>query len=230
MRRIVDNSYDFAIRYWPGLLIGLLILTFLMRFHWSFRVLAAIVLIGIAFIALAGSFLAFRDMMLGNDSEPNFIRRLSEKASEARERIGSLSAEQQAIEEKIADLKSIREQVEHEGSGKQWGKSLALLKGYEEELAIRSTKLDFYRKSLKSLTELEEKWRQEEHLKELQVELEQLRKPDALESAQMESLREELAYEKKLLTTYRSLSKELDKTDSLQGAQKLRVDLDRLLE
>ncbi len=230
MRGFVDKVYTLAIKYWPLVLLLIVGLVLLMRLHWFVRVLAAAVFVFICFVALAAAAIALYDLLTDGVDEPRFLVRLRSRAARARERIKFLADQIEEIEGHIAQLRNIERQPNQEASGKQWDKSLALLKGYEEELALRRTKLAFYRRSLRSLGEIESKWVQERRLKELQRDLDQLRTPSKQEVEQMKLLREELAYEAKLLTTYQELSKRIDKVEKLAEAQAVRRELDRLLE
>lgn len=232
IRHLLDRSYDVTRAYWPFFLGVIVLVALLMRVHWGFRVLAFALLAIVAVITVTGAAVALYDLSTGGVREPKFLLRLAARSEQARERIRRLTAERTDIRQRIDQLRQFGASGEREGtevSGKQWGKSLALLEGYEREFELRSAKLEFYRQSLRSLTELEEKWRQERRLNELQRDLERLRKPNEQETERMRTLRAELAYEDKLLTTYRDLSKRIDQADDLTQARGVREDLDRLL-
>ena len=232
VRNFLDRVYDLARDYWPYLLIALAVTAVLMRVHWGFRVVALIAAVVVGVVLLLGAAMSVYDLSRGGVREPKFLLRLAARSEQARERILKLSSERSDIDERIAQLRGISragEQESAEVSGKQWGKSLALLEGYERERELRSAKISFYEQSLSSLTDLEAKWRQERRLNELQRDLERLRKPNVAETERMKTLRAELAYEDKLLTTYRELSKRIDRADDIDAARGLRADLDRLL-
>lgn len=232
IRKSLDRTYDFARANWPYLLGLILVVALLMRVHWGFRVLALILLLAVAIVTVTGAIVALYDLSVGGVREPQFLLRLSARSEQARDRIRKLTTERVDIEQRISQLRQLGEAGSRERAGvdgKQWGKSLALLEGYEREYELRSAKLEFYRQSLRSLTELEEKWRQERRLNELQRDLERLRKPNEQETERMRTLRAELAYEDKLLTTYRDLSRRIDRADDLKQARGVREDLDRLL-
>lgn len=229
LRNFLDQVFRSVQRYWQLYLLLVLALFFLMRLHWSIRVLAAAVFVFVALIAILGAVVAVIDSMTDNGSEPQFLQRLVERANSARSRISELRKEAREIEIKIKELETLTE-TEKLTSGKQWGKSLALLTGYQEELALREAKAEFYARSMKTLTELNEKWRQERRLNELQNGLKQLRTPVGKdEQLKMRALKEDLTREQELLKSYKELSKRLDKSDSLANAQLLRKELERLL-
>ena len=232
IRSLLDRSYEFTRAHWPFLLGAVVLVARLMRVHWGFRVLAFALLALVAVVTVTGAVVALYDLGTGGVREPQFLLRLAARSEQARERIRKLTAERSDIKQRIGQLRQFGAAGQREGaevSGKQWGKSLALLEGYERELELRSAKLEFYRQSLRSLTELEGKWRQERRLNELQRDLERLRKPNEQETERMRTLRAELAYEDKLLTTYRELSRRIDQADDLTQARGVREDLDRLL-
>lgn len=229
LRNFLDQVFRSVQRYWQLYLLLVLGLFFLMRLHWSIRVLAAAVFVFVALIAILGAVVAVIDSMTDNGSEPQFLQRLVERANSARSRISELRKEAREIETKIKELETLTE-TEKLTSGKQWGKSLALLTGYQEELALREAKAEFYARSMKTLTELNEKWRQERRLNELQNGLKQLRTPVGKdEQLKMRALKEDLTREQELLRSYKELSKRLDKSDSLANAQLLPKELERLL-
>lgn len=231
LRNFLDQFFRSVQRYWQLYLLLVLALFFLMRLHWSIRVLSAAVFVFVALIAILGAVVAVVDSMTDNGSEPQFLQRLVERANSARSRISELRKEAREIEIKIKELETLTE-TEKLTSGKQWGrgKSLALLTGYQEELALREAKAEFYARSMKTLTELNEKWRQERRLNELQNGLKRLRTPVGKdEQLKMLELKEDLTREQELLKSYKELSKRLDKSDSLANAQLLRKELERLL-
>ena len=232
IRTFLDRVYEFVRLRWPYLLGALAVVLVFMRAHWAFRVAALAILVVVVAITLLGAAVALYDLSAGGVREPQFLLRLAARSEQARERIRRLTAERTDIRERLGQLRAIGEAGRAEGSdvsGKQWGKSLALLEGYERELELREAKLSFYRQSLRSLTELEDKWRQERRLNEMQRDLERLRKPNEAEAERMRTLRAELAYEDELLSTYRQLSKRIDRADDLEKARGLRADLERLL-
>ena len=229
LRTFLDNCFHNIQRYWPLYLLVVIGLFIFMRFHWAFRVLAAIVLMLTICIALLGAVVAVIDSIAGSKSEPQFLKRLADRAGAARLRISELRSASRAIETKVLELEALAKN-EQLASGKQWGKSMLLLEGYKTELSLRQTKVDFYTRSLRTLTDLDQKWRQERRLNELQSGLEKLRSPTSPEEQlQMRSLKAELAQEEDLLRSYKELSKRLDKSDSLENAQSLRKELERLL-
>ncbi len=225
LRSYLAYLEDVVKRYWPGLLLVALAIFVLMRALWFMRVVALVLVSLILLTVLAGAGLALYNHLSGASREPRFLARLGERADRARGRIKKLVEEQKSIDRKIVELKALDPQA----SGKQWSKSLALLNGYEEELALRRTKVDFYRQSLRSLQELDQKWRQERKLNAMERDLEQLRTPNPSETRRMKSLREELVLEYELLATYQTLSKRLDRADNVASAKSLRRDLDMLL-
>ena len=161
---------------------------------------------------------------------PGFLVRLNARAEQARDRIRTLNKQRQKILTSIEQLREFKGPRDPSiPDGKQSSKTLALLDGFRDELALRATKLDFYKKSLRTLTDLENKWRQERRLNDLQRDLEKIRKPNEHEVQQMKALRAELDYESDLLNTYQELSKRIDKAETVAGARDLRKDLDRLL-
>jgi len=229
IRSFVDKTYAWLLGRWPLVLLFVVLVFVLMRLHWGFRVLAAVVLVAFCLLAFTGAIFALIDLLQGGVDEPRFLVRLRSRAEQARERIKSLNTQRKGIQQKITQLDAIGKSADGDGTGKQWSKSMALLSGYREELALRDTKLEFYRKSLDTLTDLEAKWRQERRLKELQRDLDQLRRPNKQEAGQMKALRAELDFESKLLSTYQDLSRRIDRVDTVEGAQGLKRDLDELL-
>jgi len=229
LRTFLDKLFQSVQRYWQLYLLGVFALFFLMRLHWSFRVLAATVFLLAALVAIVGAFISIFDRLTSDGSEPLFLRRIAERADAARTRITELRAEARTIEKKINELQRFSSEGAN-GSGKQWGKSLLLLEGYTAELSLRKAKTDFYSRSLMTLNDLDNKWRQERRLNELQSGLEKLRSPNSVgERNQMLALRAELSKEQDLLKSYKQLSKRLDKSDSLENTKQLRKELERLL-
>ncbi len=229
LRTFLDKFFRSIQRYWQLYVLFVIGLFVLMRFHWAFRVIAAVVFVLAILVALLGAVIAVADLISGSGSEPQFLKRLADRAETARLRISELREESRGIETKVRELDALA-QNEQLPSGKQWGKSMLLLEGYRAELSLRQAKIDFYTRSLHTLTNLAEKWRQERRLNELQSGLEKLKSPtSAEEQLQMRSLKAELAQEEDLLKSYKELSKRLDKSDSLENAQSLRKELERLL-
>jgi len=229
LRTFLDNVFQSIQRYWQLYLLVVVGLFFLMRLHWIFRVLAAAVFVFAALIAILGAVVAVMDSLTGTNAEPEFLLNIVARADMTRSRIADLRAEAREIEAKIEELVHLtgREDLP---SGGQLGKRVTLLHGYREELSLRQAKIDFYTRSLQTLTNLDYKWRQEQRLNELQTGLEKLRTPAGPEEhAQIRLLKEDLLREQELLKSYKQLSKRLDKSDTLANTQQIRKELERLL-
>ncbi len=229
LRTFLEHVFQSIQRYWQLYLLLVVSLFFLMRLHWSFRVLAATVFVFAALVAILGAIVAVIDSISGSNAEPAFLHNITERADMTRVRIADLRTEAREIEAKIEELTHLsgREEIP---SGGQLGKRITLLHGYREELSLRQAKIDFYTRSLETLNNLDYKWRQEQRLNELQSGLEKLRTPSSREEqAQIRALKKDLAREQDLLKSYKQLSKRLDKSESLENAQSLRKELERLL-
>jgi len=228
LRTLLDKIFNSIQRYWQLYLLFVVSLFLLMRMHWSFRVLAASVFVLAAVLAIVGAIVAVIDAVSGT-KEPQFLSHLFDRANAARKRIAALRAEARAIEKKIKELEGLSKK-DGMASEKQWGKSLLLLEGYRGELSLRNAKIEFYSHSLKTLTELNSKWRQERRLNELQSGLDKLRSSMVPEEQKfMNELKRELSQEQELLKSYKELSKRLDKSKDLQNALQIRKELERLL-
>jgi len=229
LRTFLDTFFLSIQRYWQLYLLLVIALFFMMRLHWSFRVLAAAVFLAFILIAIVGAIVAVSDSVRGVDVKPQFLQNIADRAEMTRNRISDLRSQVREIEAQIEELVNLAGR-EEPASGGQLGKRVTLLHGYKEELSLRQAKIDFYTRSLQTLTNLDFKWQQEQRLNELQTGLEKLRtSAGPEEQTQMRVLKEELAREQDLLKSYKSLSKRLDKSDSLETTRQLRKELERLL-
>ena len=149
MKKLSDWLYAVVIRYWPLLLLAGAVVALLMRVHWAFRVLAAALVVLVFIGVTIGLVVSVREWLSGG-GEPAFLRKLRLRITQSRARLTELREEIQQIQEKMHQLGDISTRADEAGGGKQWGKSLALARGYEEQLKLREEKVAFYRRSLQS--------------------------------------------------------------------------------
>ncbi|MFK8057690.1 MAG: hypothetical protein AB8F78_16305 [Saprospiraceae bacterium] len=207
LRTFLDQIFNSVQRYWQFYVLGVLSLFFLMRLHWSFRVLAAIVFLLAVGIAILGAIIGVVDSFSSSSdiAQPHTIKDIAQQVKLARARIADLEVERRRLEAKIQEGGSVSKS-ERLPSGAQSSKSAESPGSFRTKITLLQEKSAFYKHGLMKLSSL-------------QV----LLGKDPKSS-------NELTKEEELLKSYKQLSKRLDKSDSLENAQLLRKELERLLK
>ncbi|MFT4663555.1 MAG: putative RNase H-like nuclease (RuvC/YqgF family) [Polaribacter sp.] len=157
-------------------------------------------------------------------SESPALKDIRQSIDECAEQLEKLEAEIVSINEEISDMElqlamsdSLRPEAIVEGR--------ILISRFEEQLALRKTKINFYRTCQQKLSSLEANHLMAKKLEEKQKKLQELQENQYEELASMESLKASLEREVMYLQQIDQLSYRMLNSQNLQEAEALKAEL-----
>lgn len=145
-------------------------------------------------------------------------RELSQVQKEKREIENSIQSLENQLRSASSPTPSIRVESER------------LIKGYQEELALRYTKVEFYEACITKLKSLLHNLKLSQEIASKQQRLKQLREQNQDDLFNLEELKHALDYEQTYLQTIDELSLKMLDSHSLQDAQAIRLELQAMTE
>lgn len=210
--------------------ISVIVLILLMRFLPAFRFLFSI-LVGVAILGLLGGSIWYflikrrRDKRYAASTEGQIEQRIAFCRTE----IKGQESEIAEIEENISDLEN-QLRASNEIVPQNRRKSESLIKAFRSQLQLRRSKIDFYEVCIKKLEILLHNQRLASDLEVKKKKLEQLRENNFEELAKLESLRSDVEMETLYLETIDQLSLRLQDTNTVDDAEILQRELEKMTE
>jgi len=193
-----------------------------------FRFALVILLILAAF---AAGIVILINYLIKNSQERQFQHsdegRIAAKIEECKDQIDNNKSQIKEIQKEIAELK-VRLNGPHELSTKTRGESERILRGFEQELELRKTKVRFYETCLQKLETLLYNSQTVKALQEKQERLKQLREKHYEDLADMEALKSDIAFDLSYLDSIETLSLRMLESDNLDVATGLHAELEEI--
>lgn len=152
-----------------------------------------------------------------------------EKLNYSKNQIEKIQQEQQKIQ---ADIENIQAELNNEAaiSPNIRRESERLLNEFEQENNLRKTKLSFYENCIIELEKLLNNYRLSKALEQKQANLKQLRENNLEDIADLEAFKTAIEFESRYLATIDELSLKMLDSHSLQDAQSLRLELEKMTD
>ncbi|MEM0992711.1 MAG: hypothetical protein AAGI49_06720 [Bacteroidota bacterium] len=152
-----------------------------------------------------------------------------EKLNYSKNQIEKIQQEQQKIQ---ADIENIQAELNNEAaiSPNIRRESERLLNEFEQENNLRKTKLSFYESCIIELEKLLNNYRLSKALEQKQANLKQLRENNLEDIADLEAFKTAIEFESRYLATIDELSLKMLDSHSLQDAQSLRLELEKITD
>lgn len=210
--------------------IGIIVLILLMRLIPVFRVLLSVLLIAAAVGLLVGAIWYFaikrrKDKAYAASTEGQIARRIAFCEAEMEQQEAEIKDIQENIDELEAQLKTGREIAPQNQR-----ESESLIKAFRSQLDLRRSKVAFYEAATRKLEALLHNHRLTSDLEVKKKKLERLRENNFEELAKLETLRSDLEMETLYLDTIDRLSSRLQDTNTVDDAEVLQKELDKMLK
>ncbi|MEM9848061.1 MAG: hypothetical protein AAF847_09255 [Bacteroidota bacterium] len=152
-----------------------------------------------------------------------------EKLNYSKNQIEKIQQEQQKIQ---ADIENLQAELNNEAaiSPNIRRESERLLNEFEQENNLRKTKLSFYENCIIELEKLLNNYRLSKALEQKQANLKQLRENNLEDIADLEAFKTAIEFESRYLATIDELSLKMLDSHSLQDAQSLRLELEKITD
>ncbi len=211
--------------------IVLLSLSFLLRvLPPTLRIALLLVLLGLSLVL---GFLSLRSNLLYRKKQRAYAKttagQMEARQQECGEQIERHESEKTKIEASIKQLKEqLRKAVQH--SPIMVEETKALMRGFEQELKLRTTKITFFRDCAEKLQTLLQQHHLLQDLEAKKQELENLREKHFEDIADMENLRWNVERESVYLDTLEELSLRMQRSDDLDDVIHLQNELEQMTQ
>jgi len=141
-------------------------------------------------------------------------------------------SQQRDLEEIRSTVQELQQQLNgaYELNQKSWVETQQLLTAFEEEEKIRLQKIDFFKTLKTNLNTLLYNQEAVEKLREKKSRLTQMRADHYEDLAEMESLKQSLAFDQKFLETVQKLSLQMIQSKHLDKVETIRKEFDKIIE
>lgn len=228
MTRFLDSVYRLAVRRWYVFLAVAATLLLIMRFHWSLRVLTAVLFGLVAGIALLGAGHALYSVLVPGAEKLKFVPRLDDALADARRANQELESQLYSLSRKLDALVKIRDSSDQGGRGQLWGESMRLYQQVSQELAMRQQMVEFYKSSLVRFRQYEKEQSEQQRLRTIERDLDQLN-PRRSTGRGRKTGKALPAPSDHVLQSYSDLSEQLQRVTTAEAASLIKERWDELL-